>query len=471
MLDEEIKRDEAHRQKLSETIEQRTAAAQTRPPISITIPASSRWDQAVVSPLTPKANGAQYSVMTPTMGIGLATPGGLSGLKEETDLPDKKPSLASQPPHDKDDYFSNAIKSADGNQKAATTPVEQPDDSVAKSENGKEKEKDKADAKSPTTAFGKKFRMGMSFGTKKLGRSASTTITEKPAGTEEKTEESESSSNHEPEKEYDDNFLGVIQKIQDDYEKQLAENPQKPIETKIAPSLPNETPVLKLPPGTKVIIQEETSGGSAELYRGTVETVGADADIIEKCAPQWLADVLLLNTIPQKEPVKVSFVLNPWPESGLPGLATADGNNRLNANKMLRVKKILAYVAERIDPTLEGTDDNTEESSSAMKPEEYLELYCNEQVGYSYGTGLQGRESMLTHVQLLPIDMTLATLRAYIWKGGNDVVLYYKANGKKEIPLSPPEQPAASEQDGSAAARTVSEGVDVVSGATAAVAA
>lgn len=43
--------------------------------------------------------------------------------------------------------------------------------------------------------------------------------------------------------------------------------------------------------------------------------------------------------------------------------------------------------------------------------------------------------------------MTLATLRAYIWKGGNDVVLYYKANGKKEIPLPPPEQPAAAETE------------------------
>ena len=43
--------------------------------------------------------------------------------------------------------------------------------------------------------------------------------------------------------------------------------------------------------------------------------------------------------------------------------------------------------------------------------------------------------------------MTLATLRAYIWKGGNDVVLYYKANGKKEIPLPPPELPAAAEEE------------------------
>jgi WD repeat-containing protein 48 len=29
--------------------------------------------------------------------------------------------------------------------------------------------------------------------------------------------------------------------------------------------------------------------------------------------------------------------------------------------------------------------------------------------------------------------MTLATIRAHIWRGGGDVLLYYKANGKKEI--------------------------------------
>lgn len=55
--------------------------------------------------------------------------------------------------------------------------------------------------------------------------------------------------------------------------------------------------------------------------------------------------------------------------------------------------------------------------------------------------------------------MTLATLRAYIWKGGNDVVLYYKANGKKEIPLPPPEQPAAPEEETTADAPPASEGL------------
>jgi hypothetical protein len=29
--------------------------------------------------------------------------------------------------------------------------------------------------------------------------------------------------------------------------------------------------------------------------------------------------------------------------------------------------------------------------------------------------------------------MTLATIRTHIWRGGGDVILYYKANGKKDI--------------------------------------
>lgn len=48
--------------------------------------------------------------------------------------------------------------------------------------------------------------------------------------------------------------------------------------------------------------------------------------------------------------------------------------------------------------------------------------------------------------------MSLATLRAHIWKGGNDVVLYYKANGRKEIPKELPQptldDPAVSDPGG-----------------------
>ena len=241
-------------------------------------------------------------------------------------------------------------------------------------ENGNDKGKDKDKAsdsmKSPATTFGKKFRM--SFSTKKLGRSASQATQEKPVVVDEKADESESSSTNE--KEVDDSFFGVLQKIRNDYDKQFAEVPDKVVETRVTPSLPNETPVLKLPPGTKIIIQEETSGGSANVYQGTVENVGHDADIIEQKAPMWLGDVLLQNLIPFKEPIKISFVLHPLGDLQSLAPTTADGNNRLNANRMLRVKKILAYVAERIE------DQPEEPDPSALLPEEYLELYCNDQV-------------------------------------------------------------------------------------------
>lgn len=52
--------------------------------------------------------------------------------------------------------------------------------------------------------------------------------------------------------------------------------------------------------------------------------------------------------------------------------------------------------------------------------------------------------------------MSLATLRAHIWKGGNDVVLYYKANGRKDIPKElppkPSEEPVAPETEAAPAA-------------------
>ena len=81
---------------------------------------------------------------------------------------------------------------------------------------------------------------------------------------------------------------------------------------------------------------------------------------------------------------------------------------------MLRARKILAYVAERIEP---GPLPDAKLDPNALKPEEYLELYCNN--------------------QLVPPTMTLATMRAHVWRGGGDVLLFYKANGRKKIRYAP----------------------------------
>ena len=104
------------------------------------------------------------------------------------------------------------------------------------------------------------------------------------------------------------------------------------------------------------------------------------------------------NQLPPKDIVKVSFILEPH-QNALPSISS-DGyipfslpfetasqanaklsNNRLNANRMLRARKILGYVAERIEPAPSKEEiAKGEASGSVLKPEEYLELYCNGQV-------------------------------------------------------------------------------------------
>jgi len=43
--------------------------------------------------------------------------------------------------------------------------------------------------------------------------------------------------------------------------------------------------------------------------------------------------------------------------------------------------------------------------------------------------------------------MSLWTLRTHVWKGGNDIVLHYKANGRKEIIPANPAPVAAEATD------------------------
>lgn len=265
--------------------------------------------------------------------------------------------------------------------------------------------------KESSSLFGKKFRMNFP---KKLGRSS---MDAKPAVVDEKSEVSSDKSSEKEDKVVGDNFFGVVQKIRYEYDEWLQKNPGQAPSSGVNPSASNETPVLRPPRSTTVIIQEDgpDSGGVADVFRGTVGSLGREADQIEKVAPMWLGELLLRvrpqasnaqdlaranrrqNQIPVKEVVKVSFVLQPYQDL-LPIIASADGygpfehtsmtmpcaeltrspsNSRLNANRMLRARKILIYVAERIEPQPEHQDPN------ALKPEEYLELYCQNQVSQS----------------------------------------------------------------------------------------
>lgn len=163
-----------------------------------------------------------------------------------------------------------------------------------------------------------------SFGAaRKLSRASTdlrhTSVTEeKPS----ETEASQVESFEQPDP-LEDTLAGVIKRLRQSYETLV---PNEKLRSALAPSLPNETPVLKPPRETAVIVQEDRpdSGGVADLYRGTVGSVGEDADALETVAPAWLGDLLLHNRIPLKETIKVSFVLVPWRDE-LPVLPSESG--------------------------------------------------------------------------------------------------------------------------------------------------
>ena len=302
LIDVEIELDETYRTSLLPNAQKPNRLYRENAPSSLQLPLTQTngWQQnqddneSAITPRPP--NGYHYPAVTPGLAIAVATPGtvaSIPGTTLQTHLPstaeegstlEKRQSHASNP-RSSGDYFSSNPPLPNGSTgKVPETPSAQevPPDTVPQSPSEPDK-----DAKS-SSLFSKKFRMNFP---KKLGRSSAET---KPATVDDKSEVSDKSSEKE-DKIVEDNFHGVIQKIRNDYEEQLLTYPNNAVIPGIVPSTPSETPLLKPPPLTTVIIQEDRpdSGGVADLYRGTVSSVGHDAALVEKAAPMWLGDLLL----------------------------------------------------------------------------------------------------------------------------------------------------------------------------------
>jgi len=300
LLDEEIRRDEDYRQTLR-TAPRSGGGGLSRPgaPTRIVIP-DSGMGTPVLSPggavVTPRAtNGPVLVPATPVMAIGAATPGPgslpgtLPPTAEEDSEVDKGTAKHSQPAggtEPSNDYFSSTAhaqsEASSESNKIQGTPGEMGGPMSMPTSPTEERRKG--------TIFGKKFPMTFP---KMLVRTS--VEVKPPVAVEEKSDSGSHKSSEKEEKIIEDNFFGVIQKIRQDYEDQLESKPDQPIATKITPSMPLETPVLKPPPHTTIIIQEDNpeSGGLADQYRGEVSELGKEADTLEKIAPTWLGELLL----------------------------------------------------------------------------------------------------------------------------------------------------------------------------------
>lgn len=323
LIDEEIKRDEAFRHMLLQ--EKKGSLQRTGAPPSIQIPEANMngWKNTSSGPMSAStirpSNGFHLPAMTPGLSIGLATPAlqiPVLGTQQPNTLPTtteegaqlEKTQTQQSQGRDSSDYFSATphpqppiTPTANGNGKpgaSADTSEDAVPLSPSEPENANQTKKGNA-------LFSKKFNM--SFKMKKFGQ-ASTPEVNKPVAADEKSEDSDSRSSKTDDRVVEDNFLGVIQKIRHGYE-DLVQEGAPVLTSTITPSLPSETPVLKPPLATTILIQEDRldSGGVADLFEGKVGSLGQQADLIEKVAPVWLADVLL--RVSNRRSVRMTSVL------------------------------------------------------------------------------------------------------------------------------------------------------------------
>ncbi|KAJ7890547.1 hypothetical protein B0H14DRAFT_2689773 [Mycena olivaceomarginata] len=177
----------------------------------------------------------------------------------------------------------------------------------------------------------------------------------------------------------------------------------------LTPPPSSEAPTLGLSPHILLLIEEEAAPGFTTVYRGTVGSTAADAHVLEESMPLWLAEYLLLHRMPSTPPqIKISFVLLPWvgkdsSEEQLPELLNTT-QSKLTASRFLRVRKLVAHVQEK----LEKMDHPTPSDAPRPRAEDLYEILCNDVV--------------------LPLDMSIAAVRQYVWRQSTELTMCYRRN-------------------------------------------
>ncbi|KAL7234922.1 hypothetical protein ACSBR1_018400 [Camellia fascicularis] len=168
------------------------------------------------------------------------------------------------------------------------------------------------------------------------------------------------------------------------------------------------------------IITEGSQGGP---WRKKITDLEGTED--EKDFPWWCLDCVLNNRLPPRENTKCSFYLHPCEGSAVQILT----QGKLSAPRILRMYKVINYVVEKM--VLDKPLDNTDGTFAPGLPGGQLQHPAIGGDG-SFRSGLKPWQKIkpsieiLCNNQVLPPDMSLATVRAYIWKKSEDLVLNYR---------------------------------------------
>jgi len=152
-----------------------------------------------------------------------------------------------------------------------------------------------------------------------------------------------------------------------------------------------------LPPDTPVIVSDLETGATvhhclAKNFTGE-EPVGT-------LIPIWVAECLLLNKIPPSKLPNISFILISANERQLPQLK----NPRLNGPRWVKLKKLSEHIVTKLMLRFSTTTE------PEIKVQNCIEILVNNKV--------------------LSPDITLGTVKAFLWKNGDEIKCIYRLRSK-----------------------------------------
>ncbi|KAI9457236.1 WD40 repeat-like protein [Lactarius psammicola] len=218
----------------------------------------------------------------------------------------------------------------------------------------------------------------------------------------------------------------------------------------LSPPTAADGPTLPLAPDIPLLVAEERAHGWAIVYRGTVASAGTidDVETLEDAMPVWLLEYLLLGRAPQVGVVKIGFVLLPL-QSGVPGDEVLPElvnttQTKLSASRFLRIRKLAAHVQDKVEKMSVGTRSLT--ASPHPSPRSSMDAHGHTRSQTSLSPNATAHEhqhrpapapaedlwEIVCNDTVLPINMTLAAVRQYVWRQSGEVVLYYRRRRTKE---------------------------------------
>lgn len=225
----------------------------------------------------------------------------------------------------------------------------------------------------------------------------------------------------------------------------------------LAPCPSNEAPPIEMSPNVIVVITEEVAETATwqSIYRGTAASTGGEAEAIELASPAWLLEFLLGNRVATRDPVKVSFVMSAWHSAAAAGLEElpdgciltsssrsayanhAHSNNRLSANRVLRIAKVAHYCAEKLNEAARTSPAQTDSVTAAQRNVSHTSLTSSAMpsrrtsIASNEGArGLTGDDlDILVGDEVLPLTVTLAAALRFWQRRPGDLLLNYRLKG------------------------------------------